>query len=149
MSTPTAAEAVPLDEVMLAMDVVDTLRHSQDIAARELSAEARESQLIARLRDIYRQQGIEVSDDILKEGVAALAEKRFVYEPPTPGPAVALARLYVSRAKWGRPVFAILSLRSAAAPDTEGDRPACALPETRRSGHRRAGHVRAQARGHR
>ena len=71
MST-TAAEKAPLDEVMLAMDVVDTLRHNQNLVARELSAEDRETQLIERLRTIYHQQGIEVSDAILKQGVAAL-----------------------------------------------------------------------------
>ena len=104
----TAAPAAPLDEVMLAMDVVDTLRHRQDLVVRELSGEARERQLIERLRDVYHQQGIEVPDHILKEGVAALAESRFVYTPPTGGFGVALARLYVSRGRWGKPLFAVL-----------------------------------------
>ncbi len=108
MSDATAKPAAPLDEVMLAMDVVDTLRHRQDLVTRELDGVAREQQLIERLRNIYHQQGIEVPDHILKEGVSALAESRFTYEPPAPSFKTSLARLYVSRKSWGRPALAVL-----------------------------------------
>jgi hypothetical protein len=107
MSDVSVQTAAPLDEVMLAMDVVDTLRHRQDLATRELAGVTREQQLINKLRDIYHQQGIEVPDHILKEGVAALAESRFVYDPPKPGLGRTLARLYVSRGRWSKPVLAI------------------------------------------
>ena len=113
MTDVTARPVAPLDEVMLAMDVVDTLRHRQDLVARELDGAAREQQLIERLRSVYHQQGIEVPDHILKEGVAALAEARFAYTPPAPGLGTTLARLYVSRGRWGRPVltaFAALAI---------------------------------------
>ncbi len=110
MSDVSAKPAAPLDEVMLAMDVVDTLRHRQDLATRELAGVTREQQLISKLRDIYHQQGIEVPDHILKEGVAALAESRFVYEPPKPGFGTTLARLYVTRGRWGKPVMAALAV---------------------------------------
>ena len=93
---------------MLAMDVVDTLRHRQDLAVRELGTDAKEKQLIDKLRDIYHQQGIEVPDHILREGVAALQESRFVYDPPKPGFGTTLARLYVGRGRWGKPVGAAL-----------------------------------------
>jgi hypothetical protein len=106
MSAATAEKA-PLDDVMLAMDVVDTLRHNQDLVARELAGEARETQLIDRLRKLYHQQGIEVSDAILKEGVAALNESRFVYTPPKPSLGVALARMYVARKRWLPATFAL------------------------------------------
>ena len=76
MSDVTAKPIAPLDEVMLAMDVVDTLRHRQDLVARELDSVGKEQQLIARLREIYHQQGIEVPDHILREGVAAIADSR-------------------------------------------------------------------------
>jgi hypothetical protein len=100
------AESAPLDEVMLAMDVVDTLRHRQDLVVRELSGDARERQLIDKLRDIYRHQGIEVSDEVLKAGVKALDESRFAYTPPKPSFATSLARFYVGRRKWGPAVIA-------------------------------------------
>lgn len=108
MSTTTAtAEKAPLDEVMLAMDVVDTLRHRQDLVERELAGDAREKQLIEKLREIYQQQGIEVTDAVLMEGVKALEESRFVYTPPKPSLGVSLARLYVGRKKWGPATLAI------------------------------------------
>ncbi|PXA99867.1 hypothetical protein DMC47_01350 [Nostoc sp. 3335mG] len=108
MSDATAKPAAPLDEVMLAMDVVDTLRHRQDLVARELDGAAREAQLIEKLRDVYRQQGIEVPDHILRQGVDALAQSRFAYAPPAPGFGTTLARLYVSRKRWGRPVMMLV-----------------------------------------
>lgn len=107
MSAATAEKA-PLSDVMLAMDVVDTLRHNQDLVARELAGEARETQLIEKLRALYHQQGIEVPDAILKEGVAALGESRFTYTPPKPGLAVTLARLYVGRRRWLPAAFALV-----------------------------------------
>jgi hypothetical protein len=89
-----------LDDVMLAMDVVDTLRHRTRIVDMELNEEAREEQLVARLKEIYGAQGIEVPDRILKDGVKALAEQRFVYKPPRETFSVKLAKLYVSRKRW-------------------------------------------------
>jgi hypothetical protein len=105
MSQTTGGTAAPLDDVMLAMDVVDTLRHRQDLALREIDGIGREQQLIERLRKIYHDQGIEVPDHILKEGVSALAESRFVYSPPPDSWKSRLARLYVTRGRWGRPVL--------------------------------------------
>ncbi len=106
MSAATAEKA-PLNDVMLAMDVADTLRHNQDLVARELNGEARETQLIDKLRELYHQQGIEVSDAILKEGVAALGESRFAYTPPKPGLGVTLAHMYVARKRWLPATFAL------------------------------------------
>jgi hypothetical protein len=97
MSNAAGGARVPLDDVMMSMDVVDTLRHQEHLVERELNDEARRAQLIARLRDIYRGQGIEVPDHILEAGVKALEERRFVYEPPRAGLMIWLARAYVAR----------------------------------------------------
>jgi hypothetical protein len=104
MSTEPAAAGAkqPLDEVMLAMDVVDTLRRRERLVKRELDAEGRQEDIKERLRKIYHAQGIEVPDHLLDEGVAALKEDRFVYKPPSGGLGVKLARLYVSRGRWGK-----------------------------------------------
>ncbi|MGJ8527516.1 DUF6384 family protein [Maritalea sp.] len=107
MNKTKANKAAPLDEVMLAMDVVDTLRHSEKLVARELSEEDRASALTERLREVYRQQGIDVPDRILQEGVAALNEARFAYSPPSGGLGYWLARLYVSRGRWGKNFLSI------------------------------------------
>lgn len=89
-----------LDDIMMAMDVVDTLRHRTRIVDMELNESAREEQLVARLKEIYGAQGIEVPERILKDGVKALAEQRFVYKPPADTFSVRLAKAYVSRQKW-------------------------------------------------
>ena len=59
-ATP-AAQPPPaqLDEVMLAMDVVDTLRHRERLVAGELAAEGREEDMLERLRRVYQAQGID------------------------------------------------------------------------------------------
>ena len=110
-SAPVAAQgAAPktLDELMLAMDVVDTLRHQDSLVQRELDETRREADLLDRLRAIYRGQGIEVSDRVLQEGVQALKESRFVYTPPAPGLGTTLARLWVARDKAGKGLLALL-----------------------------------------
>ena len=80
MSTPVTAAArkQPLDEVMLAMDVVDTIRHRQLIVERELDAAGRRERLIERLREIYTAQGIEVTDAALAAGVDALEQQQLL-----------------------------------------------------------------------
>jgi hypothetical protein len=99
-----------LSEVMLAMDVVDTLRHQQLLIDRELNAEDRDRRLLERLREIYAAQGIEVPDAVLQEGVAALKENRFAYSAPPPSLQTRLATLYVRRDRWGRPLLLALAV---------------------------------------
>lgn len=89
------------------MDVVDTLRHQDAFVARELNEDAREQELILRLRKMYREQGIEVSDATIEEGVKALKESRFVYTPPKPGLGLILARLWIARGRIGAALAAI------------------------------------------
>jgi len=96
------AEHPPLDDIMLAMDVVDTLRRRERLVARELDELGREQDLKARLKRIYAQQGIEVPDHVIEQGVAALREDRFTYKPPVRGLARRLALIYVSRGRWGK-----------------------------------------------
>lgn len=86
---------------MLAMDIVDTLRHRELILANELGDAERKEALIRRLKDIYHAQGIEVSDRILEDGVKALEDHRFVYDPPKDSFAIKLARVYINRGNWG------------------------------------------------
>lgn len=100
--TAAGASAPKLDDLMLAMDVVDTLRHDQRLVERELSVDFSDEALIKRLREIYKGQGIEVPDRILEEGVKALNGKRFSYEAPRPSFARSLALLWISRARTGK-----------------------------------------------
>jgi len=108
-SSATAIEPQKLDELMLAMDVVDTLRHQENLAARELDETRRDVQLSARLRQIYQGQGIEVPDRVLQEGVQALKESRIVYTPPPPGFGRTLALAWVDRRQAGKGLLGLLA----------------------------------------
>ena len=88
-----------LDDILMAMDVVDTLRHSTRVVERELNASEYDIQLLERLRGIYEAQGINVPDHILKEGVTALREDRFTYHPTPPSFSRSLAEWYVENQK--------------------------------------------------
>ncbi|HFB54352.1 MAG TPA: hypothetical protein ENJ46_00390 [Hellea balneolensis] len=100
-------KAHKLDEVMLAMDVVDTLRQERELLAHDLSAPDREEKLLKRLREIYAGQGIEVPDDVLREGVKALDDHRFAYTPQKPS---FLSKAYINRGRWGKPFLVLLGI---------------------------------------
>ena len=110
-AVPAVRDKSKLDDVLLGMDVVDTLRHREQLVLGELDAGAREAALLERLKDIYAAQGIDVPERILKEGVKALEEKRFLYEPPKPSLGVSLAKLYITRDRWLAPMtFALVAV---------------------------------------
>lgn len=108
-----APAAVKLDDLMLAMDVVDTLRHQDDFVARELDEEGREEALKARLRRIYAEQGIAVPDAVIDEGVKALKDSRFVYVAPKRGFRRSLALLWIGRRKAWIAIAAALAVAIA------------------------------------
>ena len=102
MSDTDQSRKIELNEVMLAMDVVDTLRHQQSVVDRELGVEDHDRALIEKVRNIYAGQGLTVSDDVIAEGVKALREERFTYSPPQNSFQLTLARLYVNRGRWSK-----------------------------------------------
>jgi len=109
-----SSEPVQLDEVMLAMDVVDTLRHRESLIAKELAEGAREEDMVARLRQVYAAQGIDVPDRILRQGVEALKENRFVYTPMGSPGARRWALLWVRRGRVGAALLGLVILVAAA-----------------------------------
>jgi len=100
--SPPQEAKPPLDDIMLAMDVVDTLRRRERIVMKELDEAGREEDLKARLRKIYAAQGIDVPDHVIEQGVAALKEERFTYKPPPDSLQTKLAWIYVRRGSWGK-----------------------------------------------
>ena len=100
MPEPAEPRKFELDEVMLAMDVVDTLRHQRSLVEQELQSEDRERELIEKLRKTYADQGLAVSDEVIAQGVRAMREERFAYQPPPKGLKTSLARMYVHRGRW-------------------------------------------------
>ena len=113
MGEEQASEKIDLSEVMLAMDVVDTLRHQRSIVERELQSEDREADLIEKLRKIYTDQGLAVSDEVIAEGVKAMREERFAYRPPPEGLKTTLARMYVNRGRWAKRAMWLLIAMAA------------------------------------
>jgi len=109
------AAAPALDEVLLAMDVVDTLRHREELVAQELARGDRDEALLERLRRTYEAQGIEVPEHVLLDGVAALREDRFAYRQVPPSLARALATVYVRRGLWLRRLLVALTVVAVAA----------------------------------
>lgn len=97
--TQTTTDQSSLSEVMLAMDVVDTLRHEQALVESALNEDQRDAAFVERIKSIYAKQGIEVTDQVIADGVEALKKDRFVYQPPKHGFQTWLAGLYVKRGK--------------------------------------------------
>jgi len=108
MPEPTEPKKFALDEVMLAMDVVDTLRHQRSLVERELQSEDREQELVEKLRKIYADQGLEVSDEVIAQGVRAMREERFAYRPLKRGLKTRLAHVYVHRGRWAKGAVILL-----------------------------------------
>ncbi len=91
---------IELSDVLLTMDVVDTLRYNRSIVERELGTEAEDRAMVTKVRKLYADQGLTVSDEIIAKAVAALREERFTYKPPKRGFNTLLARIYVQRGFW-------------------------------------------------
>jgi hypothetical protein len=109
----TPVQPAPLDEVMLAMDVVDTLRHREQLVAKELASGARDEEMYERLRQVYAAQGIAVPERILREGVDALRENRFVYTQQGSKGARRWAMFYVNRRRWAGLALLVVVLVAA------------------------------------
>lgn len=97
------------DDILMAMDVVDTLRQNKQVVERELKIAHYDEDLIEKLRNVYAAQGIDVPDHILQKGVDALREDRFVYTPMPPSFSRSLAEKYVRYQKIF-PWFLLISL---------------------------------------
>lgn len=97
-----AAAPQKLDELMLAMDVVDTLRHQEGLVEKALAEDDRDAALKKRLRQLYEGQGLAVSERILDDGIRALKESRFTYEPTPASFGRTLALFWVERAVVGK-----------------------------------------------
>ncbi|MEE9492474.1 MAG: DUF6384 family protein [Gammaproteobacteria bacterium] len=104
-STATSGD-IKLNDVMLAMDIADTLRHKKLLVERVLNEDTQRQKLIDRIRSIYESQGIDVSDAVIEEAVKAIRDKRFSYNPPPDGLATRFWKLYVRRGQWGKKVAA-------------------------------------------
>lgn len=109
MTSTALSTASTLDPMLLTMDVVDTLRREAAHRDEALGQDAQEAALVQRVRQSYTDQGIAVSESIIAEAVQALRERRYAYTPAAPSLSVKLARAYINRGVWGKPVLASLA----------------------------------------
>jgi hypothetical protein len=109
-TTGTAVAQPRLDDLMLAMDVVDTLRHEERLVEKELAQGDRDEALKKRLREIYEGQGLQVNDRILEEGIKALKESRFVYKRSGSAFGRFWANLWVNRKITGSALGLVLAV---------------------------------------
>ena len=61
------AEA-PLRDQMGAMALIDEMRHKQMIVQEHLDLPKRREEVVRRIREYYRSQNIEVSDELVEQG---------------------------------------------------------------------------------
>ncbi len=99
---PKTQHDIPLSDVMLAMDIADTIRHRERVVEKELSAEEREKALFEKVKATYASQGIEVSDATIQEAIEAIEDERFAYKPPKASLFTKFAHAYINRKKWGK-----------------------------------------------
>src|SRR5690606_15247705 len=89
------------------------LRHREQLVAKELASGARDEDMYERLRQVYAAQGITVPERILREGVDALRENRFVYVPKGSRSARRWALFYVNRRRWAGLALLVVVLVAA------------------------------------
>ncbi|MDR1826995.1 MAG: DUF6384 family protein [Methylobacteriaceae bacterium] len=104
-----------MDELIMAMDAVDTLRHEDALVLRELGQGERDAALKRRLRELYESQGLVVTDQILDEGIKSLREDRFAYHPEGSWFSRGLARIWIKRAKYGSILAVIFGITGVGA----------------------------------
>lgn len=99
--------AVSLREQMGAMALIDEMRHKQMIVQEHLDLPKRREEVARRIREYYESQNIAVDEALVEQGVRTYFEGRLVYEaPPAEGLTGTLARAYITRASWKKPVIA-------------------------------------------
>ncbi|WP_343541907.1 DUF6384 family protein [Stenotrophomonas pavanii] len=99
-----------LQDALLTMDVVDQLRYRNAEMKALADSGHDKAALKRRLLELYRSQGIEVSDEILEAGIQAQREQRYLYTAPR-GWKAWLARRWIDRArllKWALAVVLAL-----------------------------------------
>ncbi len=87
-----------LQDALLTMDVVDQLRYRNAEMKALADSGHDKATLKQRLLELYRSQGIEVSDEILEAGIQAQREQRYLYTAPR-GWKAWLARRWIDRAR--------------------------------------------------
>lgn len=107
---PSTANEMSMSDTIVAMDVVDTIRHDERMRDVELGDADRRKAEIQRLREAYSAQGLDVSEDVISKAFDKMDEKRFVHAPLRPGLSKMLAVAYVRRSRYGRNAAVVVAV---------------------------------------
>lgn len=97
MSSFTVKTDPTIEDVLMAADAVDTIRHEIAIQETEILSDDRRLAIKARLRQYYASQGIEVPDEVIDRAVEDMDKNRYTHTPLEPGVSRYLANLWVDR----------------------------------------------------
>lgn len=100
MTASASAHSPSFSELIVSSVIVDTIRNDERLIDHELGSEDRKKALKARLKDMYKAQGMEVSDAVIEEAVQRKDAERFVFKPMPPGFSRFLWTSYVRRNKY-------------------------------------------------
>lgn len=100
MTALASAHSPSFNDLIVASDIVDTIRNDERLIDHELGSEDRKKALKARLKDMYKAQGMEVSDAVIEEAVQRKDAERFIFKPMKAGFSRFLWTSYVRRNKY-------------------------------------------------
>lgn len=90
-----------MDDAMMLMDVVETLRREEADLKEVLDKPTQDAQTIARVAALYASQGMPVDKALIEAGMRGLREKQFEFVAPRRTLFTQLAEAYVRRKVWG------------------------------------------------
>ena len=67
-----------------ALEIIDRMRHEQTVIEENLNLPQRREAIAQKIRAHYQSNGIQVSQEMIDEGVRRFFDNRFTFEPPKP-----------------------------------------------------------------
>ena len=97
MKSNSSENDLTLSDVVVTMDIVDTLRHDKRMQEYALSEGDRRQAAIEQIKKAYSSQGVEVSDETISMALEKKREDELAHNPKVSGFIYLLAKLYVFR----------------------------------------------------
>jgi hypothetical protein len=100
MTASASPHSPSFNDLIVASDIVDTIRNDERLIDHELGSEDRKKALKVRLKDMYKAQGMDVSDAVIEAAVSRSDAERFVFKPMASGLGRFVWTGYVRRNKY-------------------------------------------------
>lgn len=89
-----------LDQTLLMMDIVDKMRHDENIVNKQINEILNSAEIKEKLKSFYAKSGIVVTDALLEKAYLAYKENQFAYKWAPDNFLTKVLKLYVIRDKW-------------------------------------------------